>query len=179
MKDGVLLLAVGLVGIVGIFLWRAQVDPFHPERYLNEAKESQPAPEPSSPPAKPVVRASKPAPVAVAPAPVVEAAPAPPVEPPPAPAPQAVLHDPPPFPAVDEIASGAPEETVTGKFGDPAISALTSSGGHSVGTYVYARERGRVATVIHVEDGIVASATSTSLPTPAAGLSVPRPKRTE
>jgi hypothetical protein len=179
MKDGIVLLIVGVVGIAGIFLWREHVDPFHPARYLNAPPEPRPESALGLPAAKPNNRPPKPAPAPIAEAPtVVEAAPVP-VEPPAAPAPPVVPRDPPPFPAVDQIASGALEETVTGTYGDPAISALTSSRGHMVGTYVYARDGGRVATVIHLEDGIVASATSKSSPPPAAGLSVPRRKRPE
>jgi hypothetical protein len=181
MKDGIVLLIVGVVGIAGIFLWREHVDPFHSARYLNAPPEPRPESAPSLPAAKPNNRPPKPAPIVEAPTAVVEAAPLR-VEPPAAPAPPAppaVPRDPPPFPAVDQILSGAPEESVTGKFGDPAISALTSSGGHMLGTYVYARDGGRVATVIHLEDGIVASTTSKSSTPPATGLSVPRRKRPE
>jgi hypothetical protein len=184
MKDGFVLLVIGVVGIVGLLMWRADIDPFHPGHYFSHMPEPRASTEPDVPPPPPVAAPRKAAHVHVAiapePAPVVEVTPAPVVvETPAAPERVAVQRDPPPFPAVDQIASGAPEETVTGKFGDPAISALTSTGGHILGTYVYARQGGRVATVIHLEDGKVASATSKELPPPAGGLSIPRPKRPE
>jgi len=179
MKDGILLLVVGVIAIGGIILWQSHVDPFALGRSMGQDRELRPEPQPEVPAPKPAP-VHKPKPVVKAPE-VVEAVPAP-VETPvaavsPEPPAPPVVHDPPPFPAVDQIASGAPEETVTGKYGDPAISAVTSSGGHMVGTYVYAREGGRVATVIHLEDGVVASATSKSSPPPVAGLSVPRRKQ--
>jgi len=43
-----------------------------------------------------------------------------------------------------------------------------------VETFVYARDRGRLATVIHLEDGRVSSAYTKSSPPPAAGMSIPR-----
>jgi len=178
LKIKIALFIGSLVALGGILLWREQVDPFHPSSYLNhlsadpaqtpDTTSSQPPPAP-----KPVaVRANKPvAVVEVAPAPVItEVAPKPvaAVKPPAPPV------DPPPFPQVDQIANGAPEETVIDKYGVPAISALTSDRGHVLSTYVYAKDQGRSETVIQLEDGRVASAFSKSMPPPPVGISVPR-----
>jgi len=86
-----------------------------------------------------------------------------------------VVHrDPPPFPAVEQIPTGVHLDSITGKYGDPQLSAVTSTGGHMVETMVYARERGRSATVIRIEDGKVASAYSQTEPVVPPGLSAPR-----
>jgi hypothetical protein len=63
---------------------------------------------------------------------VQEPAPAPP------PAPKIQLP-PPPFPAVEQIASGSHETAITSKYGDPALSAVISSGGHMIETFVLER----------------------------------------
>jgi hypothetical protein len=87
----------------------------------------------------------------------------------------AVVHrDPPPFPVVEQIATGAHGDSITGKYGDPQLSAVTSTGGHVVETMVYARERGRSATVIRIEDGRVSSAYTQTEPAMPPGLSAPR-----
>jgi hypothetical protein len=120
-------------------------------------------PKPVSRP-KPVVAAEPPAPVIaeVAPVPQPQAAP---------PAPPA---DPPPFPVVDQIVTGARQDTVLDKYGEPAIATLTSRRGHVVSNYVYARDQGRETTVIKLEDGKVATAYSTTLPPAPTGISAPR-----
>ena len=177
MKDGVVLLIVGIIGVGGVLLWQAHVDPFHPAQYMTPAAELRPPSETNVPVAPKISPKPKRVSIVEAP-PVVEAAPVP-VEVPVAPAVPVVQHDPPPFPAVDQIASGAPEDDVTEKYGHPAISALTSANGHMLGTYVYARDGGRLATVIHLEDGKVASALSKSAPVPPPGVSIPRWRRTE
>ncbi len=93
----------------------------------------------------------------------------------------AIRHDPPPpFPIADKIPAGLRGDSVTGTYGDPALSALTSTGRHVVETFVYARDRGRSATVIRLEDGKVAGSSAQSEPVQASGLSVPpRTFRTE
>jgi hypothetical protein len=175
MRDGVLLFVVGVILIGGILLWRAHVDPFDPLRVQNvrvseSVDAAQPAPVSSHRTVKPAqVAKSVPPPVAENLV-VVESAPAR-QTPPPTPV---VVRDPPPFPAADEIAIGVRPDTVTTKYGDPAISAVTSTGGHMVETFVYARDRGRSATVIRLEDGRVSSAFTSTAPPHAAGMSIPR-----
>jgi len=93
------------------------------------------------------------------------------VAPPPAPE---VKLPPPPFPAVEQITSGAHVDAITNKYGDPALSAVTSAGGHMIETFVYSRDRGRKATVIRLEDGKVATAYSQVEPLVPPGLSAPR-----
>jgi hypothetical protein len=95
----------------------------------------------------------------------------------PEPAPAIPPPPPPPFPAVDQIAAGSQEDAITGKYGDPALSAVTSAGGHKVETLIYAKDGGRSATVIRLEDGRVSSAYSPSEPVPPTGLSAPRRSR--
>ena len=82
--------------------------------------------------------------------------------------------DPPPFPQIQQIAAGEDEDVVREKYGNPAISALTSRGGHIERTYVYTRDRGYSETVIHLEDGRVAGAYSKSAPPTPTGISIPR-----
>ena len=85
-----------------------------------------------------------------------------------------VQGPPPPFPSVEQIASGSHEAAITGKYGDPSLFAVTSAGGHMVETFVYSKDRGRNATVIRLEDGKVATAYSQAEPLVPAGLSAPR-----
>jgi hypothetical protein len=89
-------------------------------------------------------------------------------------APPVVHRDPPPFPVVGQIPTGAHEDSITGKYGDPQLSAVTSTGGHMVETMVYARERGRSATVIRIEDGKVSSAYTQTEPVAPPGMSALR-----
>jgi hypothetical protein len=86
-------------------------------------------------------------------------------------APLAPPSAPRPFPLVEQIVAGAGEDTLRQKYGAPDIAALTTSRGHTLGTAVYVRDRGRLATVIQLEDGRVASTYSKSAPTPPAGMS--------
>jgi len=79
-----------------------------------------------------------------------------------------------PFPQVEQIAAGSSEDTVSQKYGPPNIWALTTNGGHVIGTHVYSRDRGRLATLIHFKDGKVTSAFSQSVPTPPTGIPIPR-----
>jgi len=168
LKDGVVLSVVLLIVAGALFLWWTQASPTH---YGSPVADTQAQP----------VEPPKPAPV------VVKARPKPKVEPvvqeiaettpaaaPVAAAPPVVHRDPPPFPVVGQIPTGAHEDVITGKYGDPQLSAVTSTGGHMVETMVYARERGRSATVIRIEDGKVAAAYTQTEPVAPPGLSAPR-----
>jgi hypothetical protein len=145
----------------GLAVWWTQT-PAHPVT-ATAPQVQEPAPLPLI---KNVSR-PKPAPPPVVEEPVAVAA----VIPPPAPK---VQLPPPPFPAVEQIASGSHETAITDKYGDPALSAVTSSGGHMVETFVYSRNRGRNATVIRLEDGKVATAYSQAEPFVPPGMSAPR-----
>ncbi|MDP9113891.1 MAG: hypothetical protein M3O20_09425 [Acidobacteriota bacterium] len=170
LKDGVVLAVVLLIVAGAFFLWWTQATPTH---YGSPVADTQaqtvvPAPQPApavtakpKPKREPVVQEIAETTPVVEPA-AVAAAPA------------VVPHDPPPFPAVEQISPGAHEEAITGKYGDPQLSAVTSTGGHMVETMVYARERGRSATVIRIEDGRVASAYTQTEPVMPPGLSAPR-----
>jgi hypothetical protein len=169
MKDGVVIAVVLLIVAGALFLWWTQASPTH---YGSPVADTQ---------AQPVVPAPQPAPVVKARTkpkvePVVqEIAETTPVVVPVVVAAAPVVHrDPPPFPLVGQIATGVHEDSITGKYGDPQLSAVTSTGGHMVETMVYARERGRSATVIRIEDGRVASAYTQTEPVVPPGLSAPR-----
>jgi hypothetical protein len=169
MKDGVVLSVVLLIVAGALFLWWTQGTPTH---YGSPVADTQ---------AQPVAPDPKPAPVAKArPKPKVEpvvqeiAETTPAAEPVAVTAAPVVHRDPPPFPAVEQIPTGVHGDTITGKYGDPQLSAVTSTGGHMVETMVYARERGRSATVIRIEDGRVASAYTQTEPVVPPGLSAPR-----
>jgi len=164
LKDGVVLMVICLIVLGGLAVWWTQA-PAHPVT-ANAPQVQEPAPAP--PPAPVVKRVSRPKPV---PPPVVEEPVAVVVVPPPAPK---VQLPPPPFPAVEQIASGSHETAITSRFGDPALSAVTSSGGHMVETFVYSKNRGRNATVIRLEDGKVATAYSQAEPFVPPGMSAPR-----
>lgn len=164
LKDGVVLMVICLIVLGGLAVWWTQT-PAHPVT-ANAPQVQEPAPAP--PPAPVVKRVSRPKP---APPPVVEEPVVVVVAPPPAPK---VQLPPPPFPAVEQIASGSHETAITSKFGDPALSAVTSSGGHMVETFVYSKNRGRNATVIRLEDGKVATAYSQAEPFVPPGMSAPR-----
>jgi hypothetical protein len=77
----------------------------------------------------------------------------------------------PPLPSANEITLGTQEENKTETYGDLALSAMTSKGGHVLQTFVYARDRGKVTTMIRLEDGNVSSKSG---PTSAVGTPVPR-----
>jgi hypothetical protein len=169
MKDGVVIAVVLLIVAGALFLWWTQASPTH---YGSPVADTQ---------AQPVVPAPQPAPVVKARTkpkvePVVqEIAETTPVVVPVVVAAAPVVHrDPPPVPLVGQIATGVHEDSITGKYGDPQLSAVTSTGGHMVETMVYARERGRSATVIRIEDGRVASAYTQTEPVVPPGLSAPR-----
>ena len=164
LKDGVVLMVICLIVVGGLAVWWMQT-PAHP---LNATapQVQEPAPVPVPAPVVKKVAKPKPAPPVVE-QPVAVAA----VVPPPAPE---VKLPPPPFPAVEQIASGAHMDTITDKYGDPALSAVTSTGGHMVETFVYSKNRGRNATVIRLEDGKVATAYSQAEPFVPPGMSAPR-----
>lgn len=167
LKDGVVLAVVLLIVAGALFLWWTQT----PTHYGSPVADTQTQPvEPPKP--APVVAKTRPKPK---PEPVVEQAElAPAAEPVVVAAPPVVHRDPPPFPMVEQIPTGVHEDTITGKYGDPQLSAVTSTGGHMVETMVYARERGRSATVIRIEDGKVSSAYTQTEPVVPPGLSAPR-----
>lgn len=164
LKDGVVLMVICLIVVGGLAVWWTQT-PTHP---LNATapQVQEPAPVPVPAPVIKKVAKPKPAPPVVE-QPVAVAA----VVPPPAPE---VKLPPPPFPAVEQIASGAHVDAITNKYGDPALSAVTSTGGHMVETFVYSKNRGRNATVIRLEDGKVATAYSQAEPLVPPGMSAPR-----
>jgi len=168
MKDGVVLAVVLLMVTGGLFLWWTQT----PTHYGTPVADTQVQPPEPAPKPAPVVKA-RPKPKKEEP--VVEYAASTPEPTPVVVAAAPVVHrDPPPFPAVEQIPTGVHLDSITGKYGDPQLSAVTSTGGHMVETMVYARERGRSATVIRIEDGKVASAYSQSEPVVPPGLSAPR-----
>ena len=165
LKDGVVLVVICLIVVGGLAVWWTQAST-HP---LSAAapQVQEPAPVPAPAPVVKRIARPKPAPPPVVEEPVVVAE----VAPPPAPV---VQVPPPPFPVVEQIASGAHVDAITNKYGDPALSAVTSTGGHMVETFVYSRNRGRNATVIRLEDGKVATAYSQAEPMVPPGLSAPR-----
>jgi hypothetical protein len=166
LKDGVVLVVISLIVLGGIFVWWTHT----PTHSLNA---------PTEPQIQESQANTKPNPLVFKASPKPKSAPDQAVEPPavidttPMPVP-VVQHDERPFPAVEQIATGGHEDSITGKYGDPALSAVTSSRGHMVETFVYAKDRGRLATVIRLQDGRVSAAYSQSEPTMPAGLSAPR-----
>jgi hypothetical protein len=175
LKDGVVLLVICLI-VVGGILVRWTQSPTHSlstaEPQIPESKtalKTAPTVAKSSPKPKPT-----PAPAAEE-STVVDATPSPQVA-----AAVPVVHaDPPPFPAVEKIATGLREDFITSTYGNPALSSVTSTGGHMVETFVYARDNGRLATIIRLEDGKVSAAYSQSEAVHAAGLSAPPRWRNE
>jgi hypothetical protein len=170
LKDGVVLAVICLIVVGGIFAWWIGI-PMHSS---NAAAEPQVQTEPVPAPAPAIVKKARLphpdlAPVVEQPV-VLEAAPSPQVSA----AVPVVQPDPPPFPAVEQIATGVREAAITGKFGDPVLSAVTSTRGHMVETFVYARGRGHSATIIRLEDGKVVSSYSQTEPVLPPGLSAPR-----
>jgi hypothetical protein len=167
LKDGFVLTVICVIVVAAIFAWWTTSSPHYGAPVESRFLE----PEPAAPPpvvAKTTRRPLLPVPEPVTAPPVVEA---PPMAVPP---PTLVEHDPPPFPSVEQIAAGAHGDTITGKFGNPALSAVTSTRGHRIETFIYARDRGRSATIIRLEDGKVAAAFSQTQPLAPTGLSAPR-----
>jgi len=165
LKDGVVLMVICLIVLGGLGVWWTQTPTQSATATASQVQE----PAPVLAPAPVVKKFTKPkvARPSVVEQPVAVAA----VVPPPAPV---VKLPPPPFPSVEQIASGAHVDAITKKYGDPALAAVTSTGGHMVETFVYSKDRGRNATVIRLEDGKVATAYSQAEPVVPPGLSAPR-----
>jgi len=168
LKDGVVLLVISLIVVGAILVWWTQA-PAHPltatVAAAPEVQEPVPAPKPAPQLViKPASHPAEEAPVVVASVPVAE----------PVPAAAVVERDPLPFPAVEQISTGVHESSITSKYGDPALSAMTSRDGHMVETLVYSRGDGGSSTIIRIEDGKVSGAYSQSGPTVPAGFSAPR-----
>lgn len=164
LKDGVVLMVICLIVVGGLAVWWTQTSTHPLTATAPQIQEPAPVPAPA-PVVKKVAKPKPPPPVVEQPVAVAA------VVPPPAPV---VKLPPPPFPAVEQIASGAHVDAITNKYGDPALSAVTSTGGHMVETFVYSRDRGRNATVIRLEDGKVATAYSQAEPLVPPGMSAPR-----
>ncbi len=173
LKDGTVLMVICIIAVGALAAWWIQA-PMHPLSSTG-AQVEEPAAAPAPAPVVKHLPKFKAAPPAVEEQPVaavIDAAAAPSSS---SPAPVVRVQAPPrPFPAVEQIASGAHEDAITDKYGDPALSAVTSSGGHMVETFVYSRNRGRNSTVIRLRDGKVATAYSQVEPLVPPGLSAPR-----
>lgn len=172
LKDGTVLMAVCIIALGGLAAWWIHA-PMHP---VGSAV-TQVA-EPAAPVPAPVVKhvaKLKPVQPEVEEQPV-EAAVEAPVAPAPAPVVQAPAQ---PFPAAGQISAGAHEDAITDKYGNPALSTVTSSGGHVVETFVYSKDRGRNATVIRLQDGKVATTYTQTEPVVPPGLSAPRRDHTQ
>jgi hypothetical protein len=169
LKNGFVLTVICLIVVGAIFAWWTTSSP----RYYGAPAESrflETAPEPPPPVvAKTTHRPLQPVPEPVTAPPEVVVSPTPTEVVPPV-----VENDPPPFPLVEQIPAGAHGDTITGKYGNPALSAVTSTRGHVIETFIYARDRGRSSTIIRLQDGKVAAAFSQTQPLPPTGLSAPR-----
>ena len=164
LKDGVVLMVICLIVVGGLAVWWTQTSTAPVTATAPQVQEPAPVPAPA-PVVKKVAR-PKPASPPVVEQQVAAVAPvAPPVP--------VVQVPPPPFPAVEQIASGAHVDAITNKYGDPALSTVTFVDGHLVETFVYSRNRGQNATVIRLEDGKVATAYSQAVPLVPHGLSAP------
>jgi hypothetical protein len=168
LKDGFVLTVICLIVVGAIFAWWTTSSP----HYYSAPVESRfLEPEPAPPPpavAKTTHRPLQPLPEPVTAPPSVEV-------PPKAVVPAApVEQDPLPFPSVEQIAAGVHRDVITGKYGNPALSAMTSTRGHVIETFIYARDRGRSSTIIRLEDGKVAAAFSQTQPLTPTSLSAPR-----
>jgi len=163
-KDGTVLTAICLIVVGGVVAWWQTSTHFLNPTVGYAVQETKPAPPPPLVARRPV----GPKPPATAEPPAVVASPVA------VGAIPAVRHDPLPFPVVERIPAGVHEDSVTGTYGDPALSAVTSTEGHTVETFVYTRGRGQSATVIRLEDGKVAGAYSQSEPVLPPGVSAPR-----
>jgi hypothetical protein len=169
MKEDFVVFVVCVVASVAIAGGVLYVDPLHVFQSSNAMVTRQvEEPKPADPPRKPK-RVAKAAQRRVSKeAAVTEAAPARAA----VPTATAALEAPaPPFPSANEITLGTQEENKTETYGDLAFSTMTSEGGHVVQTFVYARDRGKVTTVIRLEDGKVSSKSGA---TSAVGTPVPR-----
>ena len=184
----IVLILVCVLGVGGIYLWQERMYPFTPKQgpaVADSSQESQAPPSEAKPKAKATAKsaATSPAPsplASVTPGSSAEAAASADASTVASATPEATavpvvpVADPPPFPTVQQITAGEAEDTVRQKYGDPDISSLTSKDGHIERTYVYTRDRGYSETVIHLEDGKVATAYTRSTPPPPTGISIPR-----
>jgi hypothetical protein len=170
LKDGTVLMVICIIGLGGLAAWWIKA-PAHPLSSTG-SQIAEPAAAPAPAPVVKHLPKFRPATPEVAEQPVVAEAAAVVAS---SPAPVVRVQAPPrPFPAVEQISSGAHEDAITDKYGDPALSAVTSSGGHMMETFVYSKNGGRNATVIRLQDGKVASAYSQAEPVLPPGLSAPR-----
>ena len=175
LKDGVVLLVIFLIVVGGIFAWWTRSPTHSLSATVEQIPESNAALKTASTIAK---ATSKPKPARVTVAEeraVVEASDSPQL----APADPVVHADPPPFPSVEKSTTGLSGDSITGTYGDPAISAMTSTGGHIVETFVYPRDGGGLATVVRLVDGRVFAVYSQSGPARTVGVSAPRRWRRE
>src|SRR4051794_13013996 len=122
LKDGVVLLVIFLIVVGGIFEWWTQTATHSSSPTVEQIPEPTAAPKSASTIAK-AIRKPKLARVVVSEQPaIVEASEIPQVATPD----PVVQTDPPPFPSVEKIAIGVPEDSITRTYGDPALSAMTS-----------------------------------------------------
>jgi hypothetical protein len=170
LKDGTVLMVICIIALGGLAAWWIKAPAHVLSSTRTEIEEPAAAPTPA-PAAKHLPKFKSSAPD-VEPEPVVADAP---VVVGSTPAPVVRVQTPArPFPAVDQISRGAHEDAITDKYGDPALSAVTFSGGHMLETFVYSRNGGGSATVIRLQDGKVATAYSQVEPVVPPGLSAPR-----
>jgi hypothetical protein len=169
LKDGVVLLVVFLIVVGGIFAWWTQSSTHSLSATVEQIPESNAALKTASTIAKATPK-PKPARLTVAEEPAVVQA----IDDPQVAGAYPVVHaDPPPLPSVEKIAPGLSGDSIIGMYGEPALSATTSTGGHTVETFVYARDDGGLATVVRLVDGRVLAVYSQSGPVHAVGVSVP------
>jgi hypothetical protein len=171
LKDGTVLMVICIIALGGLAAWwiKSPTHPLSSSRTQIEEPAAAPTPAPvvkHVPKFKSAAPEVQQEPVVADATAVVASSPAAPVV--------RVQAPPRPFPAVEQISRGAHEDAITDKYGDPALSAVTFSGGHMLETFVYSRNGGRSATVIRLQDGKVATAYSQAEPVVPPGLSAPR-----
>ena len=167
MKELLVPVFLVLAVLAGVFWWGMRGDSIASNRSTSEVPlapaETKPAP--VSP--KPAIH-QQPKAVFVKPVPTAAAE----VEPMPSaatvsePTPAPAL----PFPTVEQIASGAQEDKILQRYGDPVLSTTTSDHDHVFETLIYARDQGQLQTVIRVEDGKVTLAYAQSMPPPMSAV---------
>ena len=74
-----------------------------------------------------------------------------------------------PTPQAGDITLGGRPETIIALYGPPAATTATSKDGHTVETLIYAKDPQGSATVVHVVDGLVASARTFTAPSSPRG----------
>ena len=172
-KDGVVVLIVGLIALGAGAVWWTQVPKGSWGRNTVEPQVQESETPSKTPPAsgKPAGIIRKPSAASVVEEPSAgeaaasaQVSPSTPIVPP----------DPPPFPAVEQIVPGVRLDSITGTYGQPALSTVTLTDGHLVETLIYSGNRNHSATIIRLEDGKVAAAYSRPEPVLPAGVSVPR-----